>query len=84
MLIFYPDSDLYVAGTSENGSVSIDKDSEAFLYCEYLRATFGTTEGKELEGDYYVVIMVSEYRVEQIRIFVGLEDSFRYLMWKGL
>ena len=84
MLTFYPDADLYVAGTSEKGFTSIDKDSQAFTYCEYLRSTFGATEAKDLEGDYYLTILVSEYRVEQIQTFVGLEISFRYFMAKGL
>lgn len=84
MLTFYPDNDLYVAGTSEKGYNSIDKDSQAFTYCEYLRSTFGATEAKDLEGDYYLTILVSEYRVEQIQTFVRLENSFRYLMAKGL
>lgn len=84
MLTFYPEDDIYIVGTPEKGYNSIDKDSQAFTYCEYLRSNFGTTEAKDPEGDYYLTILVSEYRVDEIQTFVRLENSFRYLMAKGL
>lgn len=84
MLAYYPDSDLYIVQVKDKGCMCIDKDSTAFSYCEYLRSNFGATEDKDLEGDYYLIVLVSEYRVEQLHTFTGLENSFRYLMAKGL
>ena len=84
MLTYHPDVDLYIAGCKGKGYISIDKDSAAYAYCHYLRFHFGGTDSRDLDGQYCISIMVSEYRVDQVFSFVKLENIFKYLMSKEL
>lgn len=84
MLTYYPYADLYVAGTLETGYTCIDRTSQAYTYCEYLRTKFGAIESTDLDGEPYIIINVSEYRVIQLSSYADLADTIHYLMERGL
>lgn len=80
MLAFYPAFNIYGVGTSEKDFMFIYKDSLAFTYCEYLRSIFEFTVAEDFKGRCCFAVQVSDYRIEQVHTFVGLERSFRYFM----
>lgn len=84
MLAYYPDLDFYVAGSFEHGFVTVDINSTAFGYCAYCHSKFAGVPDKDPEGEYILVVQVSEYRVEQIQSYVRTENNFRYLMANDL
>lgn len=84
MLTYYPDDAIYIVGRPRDGLVTIDADSRAYAYCEYLRIKRGSSVVRDLDGDVYQIIAVSSYHAQQIKTFVELELSFRATMERGL
>lgn len=82
MLTYYPEYDYYYC-VSSNGFALIDRDSHAFDFCEYLRSTNDTKEIIDFDGEYCLQVLVTEYRVDQIKEFVILERLFTAIMRDG-
>lgn len=82
MLTYYPKLEIYVVSSS-SGHRAIDKASQVYEFCDFLRSSCGFDEAIDLDGTIIYETKLSDRRANQIYTFVDLERTFRQLMGKG-